>query len=147
MSRLARGTIMRCHDVGAGCGTCGDDATHVISPGGTRSTLPRSTTTPGRSDGRWRRKPNEPRWRAGWRDASRDMRRTRRPRVKPGGNLRADLRAIQVTRHLGAPYPLLGGREKETGSPAPDTNQGPAERCLLLLSPSPPPLRCLTTEY
>src|SRR6266545_2743652 len=27
--------------------------------------------------------------------------------------LREDLRAIQVTRHLGAPYPSLGGREKE----------------------------------
>src|ERR1700754_3585139 len=67
-----------------------------------------------------------PRWRAGWRDASRDMRRTRRPRVKPGGNLRADLRAIQVPRHLGAPYPSLWGTGKETGHPQPAAEQGPA---------------------
>src|ERR1700754_2923426 len=42
----------------------------------------------------------------------------------PEENLRADLRAIQVTRHLGAPYPSLWGTGKETGHPSPRKNRG-----------------------
>src|SRR5262249_56063036 len=36
-----RGTLMRCHGGGTGCGTRERDATHVTSPGGTREASPR----------------------------------------------------------------------------------------------------------
>src|SRR5215471_15441325 len=40
------------------------------------------------------------------------------------GAIREDLRVIQITRRFGAPFPSFGGREKETGSPAPDLKAG-----------------------
>src|SRR6266542_1972312 len=78
--------------------------------------------------------PSMPRWRAGWRDAPVQC-------VGPVGHgsfpkqkLREDLRAIQVTRHLGAPYPSLGGTGKETGHPAPAQKSGASIALASLLS-------------
>src|SRR6266540_293104 len=56
---------------------------------------------------------------------TRTVRRTRRPRVIPEAKLRKDLRVIQVTRHLGAPYPSLRGRKKRRATPRPNQVRGP----------------------
>ena len=45
------------------------------------------------------------------------------------------IRAIQITRLFGAPFPSFGGKKRETGPPPPDPSAGPT------------PHGCLTIEY
>src|SRR5262245_15181093 len=52
------------------------------------------------------------------------VRRTQRPRVSPEQTRREDLRVIQITRHLSAPYPPLREEKKKTDHPRPTNDRG-----------------------
>ena len=53
------------------------------------------------------------------------VRRTQRPRVSPEQTRREDLRVIQITRHLSAPYPRFGkGKRKRATRVRPMTGAG-----------------------
>ena len=144
-SRPARGTIMRCHDVGAGCGS------RVRGPHQPRPRAdPRATGSGAlRRRSVWTRKRQKPGcrlWRVGWRDAS-FARCVRFADHEPPGAIRAGLaksrpRVISA-RHSPRTQTSLrslrkldcGGDGKRDGPPRARTKTGAGEALPLFPSP------------
>ena len=84
-----------------------------------------------------------PPWRVGWRDAA-FASCVRSADHGPPEDKSGRSGEIQTTRHLGAPYPSLGGKGKETGHPKPAPLRGRRSLASCLV---PSIYRCLTCEY
>ena len=140
-SRPARGTILRCHDVGAGCGSRGRGPHKPRPRAEPRANRVGRTIDAGRSgavkgestDAAVARRLT---WRIS-RGASGPL-ITGRPEKIRAGLAKSRSRVISA-RHT----PRMGGREKRRATPSPHQTRGRRSVASFPLSPS---IRCLTSE-